>query len=74
MIRYEDTCKVKCEDNGKVVDADVLEFKEGKTLSVSLNKSLKLVMPFNGRIYEGRMGGMSFVSEGPKGQKYSEGR
>lgn len=74
MIRFEDTCQVKCEDNGKTVTADVLDFKEGKTLSVSLNKSLKLVMPFNGRVYEGRMGGMSFISAGPKGQKYSEGR
>lgn len=70
--RFEDTCKVTCEDNGKIVDADVLDFKEGKTLSVSLNKSVKLVMPWNGKIYEGKMMGMSFVSTGPKGQRYTE--
>jgi hypothetical protein len=73
-IQYEDTCKVTCEDNGKVVDADILDFREGKTLSVSLNKSIKLIMPWNGRIYEGKMMGMSFVSNGPKGQKFTEGR
>lgn len=73
-VRFDETCKVTCEDNGKVVVADVLDFKEGKTLSVSLNKSLKLVMPFNGKVYEGRMSGMSFVSNGPKGTAYKEGR
>ena len=71
---FDDICKVTCEDNGKVVTADVLDFKEGKTLSVSLNKSLKLVMPFNGRVYEGRMGGMRFISDGPKGKTFTEGR
>lgn len=74
MIKYDDTCNVKCEDNGKTVVADILDFKEGKTLSVSLNKSLKLVMPFNGRVYEGKMSGMSFISDGPKGTYYKEGR
>jgi hypothetical protein len=73
-IRFEDTCQVTCEDNGKTVTADVLDFKEGKALSVSLNKSLKLVMPWNGRVYEGKMGGMSFVTDGPKGMQYKEGR
>jgi hypothetical protein len=70
--RFEEVCKVICEDNGKVVDADVLNFQEGKTLTVSLNKSLRMVMPWNGKIYEGKMSGMSFVSTGPKGQKYTE--
>lgn len=73
-IRFEDTCQVTCEDNGKTVTADVLDFKEGKTLSVSLNKSLKLVMPWNGRVYEGKMSGMSFVTNGPKGIQYKDGR
>lgn len=72
-VRFEDTCSVVCEDNGRTVTADVLDFKEGKTISVSLNKSLKLVMPWNGRVYEGKMGGMSFITHGPKGVRYTEG-
>lgn len=60
-----DTCEVVCEDNGKKVVADILSFNERKNLTVSLNKSIKLLMSWNGRIYEGRMSGMSFVSEGP---------
>lgn len=67
MPKYiDDTCEVRCEDNDKVVKADILNFQEGKTLSVSLNKSLKLVMPWNGKIYEGKMSGLTFVSKGPK--------
>lgn len=73
-IKYEDVCTVVCEDNDKSLTADILEFREGKILVVSLNKSLKLSMPWNGRIYEGKMSGMSFVSYGPKGYKYKEGR
>ena len=66
MKQYiEETCKVECFENGKIVTADILDFKEGKTLSVSLNKSLKLVMPWNGQIYEGRMSGLTFTSKGP---------
>jgi hypothetical protein len=67
VTRYiDDHCEVTCEDNNKIVQADILNFQEEKTLSVSLNKSLKLIMPWNGRIYEGRMSGMTFVSKGPK--------
>ena len=67
MPKYiDDKCEVRCEDNDKVVVADILNFQEGKSLSVSLNKSLKLIMPFNGMISEGRMSGLTFVSKGPK--------
>lgn len=71
---YEDTCKVVCEDNGKTVIADILQFNETRNLTVSINKSIKLLMSWNGRTYEGRMSGMSFVSDGPKGRTVSGGR
>ena len=71
---YEDTCNVVCEDNGKTVVADILQFNETRNLTVSINKSIKLLMSWNGRVYEGRMSGMSFVSDGPKGRTVSEGR
>lgn len=73
-VRYDETCQVTCEDNDKTLIADVLDFKEEKILIVSLEKSLKLTMPWNGKIYEGRLAGKSFVSSGPKGQLYKEGR
>lgn len=72
--RFEEVCKVTCEDNDRIVDADVLDFREEKMLIVSLNKSIKLTMPWNGKIYEGKLAGKSFVSTGPKGYTYKEGR
>jgi len=72
--RFEEVCKVTCEDNDRVVDADILDFREEKMLIVSLNKSIKLTMPWNGKIYEGKLAGKSFVSQGPKGYTYKEGR
>ena len=73
-VRFEDTCIVKQDNTSKEVVADVLNFNEGRNLTVALNKSVKLMMSWNGRVYEGRMAGMDFTSAGPKSQKYSEGR
>jgi hypothetical protein len=72
--RYDSTCSVKNVASGKSVDAEVLAFNEGRNLTVVLNKSVKVLMNWNGRMYEGRMAGMDVTSDGPKGQKYSEGR
>ena len=67
MPRYiDEKCEVQCEDNNKTVTADILSFQEGKSLSVSLNKSLKLIMHWNGKVYESKMSGLTFISKGPK--------
>lgn len=72
--KYEDKCQVVCEDNDKSLTAEILDFKEHKMLVVSLERSIKLTMPWNGRIYEGKMMGRSFISSGPKGYTVKEGR
>jgi hypothetical protein len=73
-IRYDDHCSVKNVASGKSVEAEILAFNEGRNLTVVLNKSVKVLMTWNGRMYEGRMAGMDFTSSGPKGKQYSEGR
>lgn len=70
----EDTCEIICEDNGKKMVADILSFKQSQHLAVSIEKSLKLEMKWNGNIYEGRMGRMSFTSEGPIIRSVKQGR
>jgi hypothetical protein len=70
----EDTCEIICEDNGRKMVADILNFKEHQYLVISLEKSLKLEMKWNGNIYEGRMGRMSFTSEGPIIRSVKQGR
>ena len=73
-IRYENICEVVQESSGRKVQAEVMAFNEGRNLTVVMNKSVKLLMTWNGRVYEGRMAGIDFISNGPKGQKYTEGR
>ena len=73
-IRYDSQCSVKNVNSGKSVDAEIMDFNEKRNLTVVMNKSVKLLMNWNGRAYEGRMAGMDFISNGPKGQQYSEGR
>lgn len=70
-FRYAETCEVKQAASGKIVEAVVHDFKEQNKLIVVLNKSVKLNMIWNGKIYEGKMAGMDFVSDGPKVTKYS---
>lgn len=72
--RFENTCEVRQESSGRSVQAEIMAFNEGRNLTVVMNKSVKLLMNWNGRCYEGRMAGIDFISNGPKGQKYTEGR
>lgn len=74
VVRYGETCTVKQANSNKTVEAVVHEFKEQKNLTVVLNKSVKLPMTWNGKLYEGRMAGIDFISTGPKITKTSSGR
>ena len=76
MIRYDDKTKVTCVDNGQTVDAEVLEFKPQLLLSVSLNKSIKMLLKYSAKSdeYQGDLYGRTFISKGPKGTHYSTGR
>lgn len=71
--RYSQTCSVKQTSSGKIVEAVVHEFKEKNKLIVIVNKSVKIPMTWNGKVYEGKMAGMDFVSDGPKITKYTIG-
>lgn len=76
MIRYDETCKVTCVDNNETVTADILEFKPQMLLSVSLNKTIKMVLKYANKSdeYQGELYGRTFISKGPKGTHYSVGR
>jgi hypothetical protein len=65
LTRHSNTCDVIQENTGKSIIAEVMAFNEGRNLTVIMNKSVKLLMTWNGRIYEGRMAGMDFISSGP---------
>ena len=68
--RYETTCIVECINNNASVQAEILNFQPNKLLTVSLNRSVKLTLQWNGRVYEGSQAGMTFTSNGPNSTIY----
>jgi hypothetical protein len=69
-----DDCEILCEDNGRKMVADIIAFKEHQYLTVAVEKELKLELRWNNKIYEGRMGRLSFTSEGPVIRDFKQGR
>ena len=74
VVRYGDKCIVKQDNSSKSVEAEVLEFKEKKNLIAVLNKSVKLNMIWNGKLYEGKMAGIDFNTTGPSINRSTTGR
>jgi hypothetical protein len=74
IIRHSDTCIVKQATTGREAEGEVMAFNEGRNLTVVINKSVKILMNWNGRIYEGRAAGMDFESNGPAVTKTQTGR
>jgi hypothetical protein len=74
IVRYSDKCTIKQANSSKVVEAEVYDFKERKNLTVVLNKSVKLAMVWNGKMYEGKMAGIDFITAGPTVSKNKTGR
>lgn len=71
ISRYGDKCTVTQVSSKRDVEAEVMQFNEGRNLTVVMNKSVKMLMNWNGSKYEGRMAGMDFESAGPKVSKTS---
>jgi hypothetical protein len=74
IIRHSDTCTVKQVSSGREVKGEIMAFNEGRNLTVVMNKSVKLMMNWNGRLYEGRSAGLDFTSSGPTISKTQTGR
>jgi hypothetical protein len=62
---YSDKCTVTAVASNKTMDADVMAFHPERNLTVAVNRSVKLLMTWNGRCFEGRAAGMDFESAGP---------
>jgi hypothetical protein len=66
VVRHDGRCEVTCLANNKTVEAEIIDFKEKKSLNLVINKSVKLNMVWNGKLYEGRGAGLDFESHGPR--------
>jgi len=71
ITRHSDTCQIKQSSSGKIVEAVVQDFQEHVVLHVIVSKAVKIAMKWNGKVYEGRMASMDFVSDGPTVSKTS---
>jgi hypothetical protein len=63
-----------CEENGRRMVGELLSFKQRSNMTVSVDRSVKLQMKWNGLVYEGRMGGLSFTTNGPLIRAVQTGR
>jgi len=73
VTRHSDTCQIKQSASGKIVEAVVQDFQQHVVLHVIVSKAVKIAMKWNGKVYEGRMASMDFVSDGPALSKTSTG-
>jgi hypothetical protein len=74
VTRYSDTCEIKASGSGKTTEAVVHDFVDKQSLTVIVNKTIKIGMRWNGRCYEGRSAGMDFESMGPTISRTQIGR
>tara|TARA_R110000868_G_scaffold4177_1_gene25939 strand:- start:1514 stop:1747 length:234 start_codon:yes stop_codon:yes gene_type:complete len=75
-MSYSDTCEIVNTNNSAVVVAEILEFKPSFVLTVSINRSIKVVLRYDTvlKLYVGNMAGMEMTSTGPKEQVKFTGR
>ena len=66
-MKYQDVCKLKNTNNGVEVTAEILDFKPQRSLTVTLNRAVKVSLNYLERtkIYVGTMAGVEFTSTGP---------
>jgi hypothetical protein len=57
-------CTLKAVPSGKLTEAVVYEFKQNSSITLVVNKAVKIKMSYNGRTYEGRMAGLDFETDG----------
>ena len=77
-VLYENTCNITCTDNDIVKEAEVLNFLPGKSLTVTINRQVKLSIVYHEsatkKFYIGNMTGLEFTTPGPKEVITKEGR
>ncbi len=68
MIKYDDTAMVTCVDNGQTVKAEILDFKPQVMMSISFEKSIKMVLKYVTQKdeYQAEIYGRTFISKGPR--------
>ena len=69
----EETFKVTCTNNERIVEAEVMSYKEKDHCIVAMATN-KIHMKYNGRVYVGNAFGYEFTTPGPIEHITKEGR
>lgn len=70
----ENTCEIMCEDNGRRMVGEILSFREYDHVAVSVDRTIKLDMKWNGQVYEAKRAQLSFTTDGPLVRSVKQGR
>lgn len=64
---YIDKVQLTCLENNKKLDGEVLDFRPAYMLTVSIDRTVRLVLRYNTeqKLYLGKVGSLEFSSTGP---------
>lgn len=73
---YADTADLTCTENGKIMTAEILDFRQAYMLTCSIDRSVRVTLRYNTgkKLYIGNVGSLEFTSTGPKGTVTIQGR
>jgi hypothetical protein len=73
---YADKLVLTCIENGKTMDAEILDFTPAYMLTCSVNRQVKVYLRYNNtsKNYVGKVGSLEFTTTGPKETITTQGK
>lgn len=67
-INHSDKLLLECLENGKTLEAELLEYKHGYSITCSVQRQVKVYLRYNdsSKKYVGRVGSLEFSTQGPR--------
>lgn len=73
---YADKLTLVCIENGKTLEAEILDFTPAYMITCSINRQVRVQLRYNGvtKNYVGKVGSLEFTTTGPKETITKQGR
>lgn len=73
---YADVVVLSCTENNQTIDAEILDYRPAYSLTVSVNRQVKVYLRYNNasKKYTGKVGSLEFETVGPTETHIKEGR
>lgn len=70
-IDHDEMLILECSENGKTIEAELLEYKHAYSITCSVNRQVKVYLRYNAgsKKYLGRVGALEFSTNGPREYK-----